>query len=136
MQEQVGSFVGRKAAREAEREHVLVEDAPRPAHLVGRGTGCGELTRQPYARPSDELPAVGGAQVPEGGVRYAAEVHFDRFHRSSPEALTTRFGAEIIGGSRVPGGNVHAVGYMAHRNLHLWPAREQRRKQTPADVAV
>ena len=136
MQQQVGPFVGREAARKAEREHVWVEDALRPAHFLARRTGCGQLTRQPRARPPDELPAVGAAQLPKGGVGHAAEVHLDTFHRPSPEALTTRLGPEIIGGSRVPGGNVHAVGHMAYRNLGLWPAREERRKQAPADVAV
>ncbi|MGY4275905.1 hypothetical protein ACVILE_002085 [Streptomyces sp. M18.1] len=139
-QHQRQALVRGNAPREADGEHVGVEDAVDPAQLGGPGAALPPGDAQAFAHLLDQLLAQGAAQLPDvlvgdvgdrvpavraaDGQRVLGPLHAD-LPGAEPEHL-----------GRDPGRGVHAVGDGGDRHLVGVEAGPQSGEHLPADPAV
>ena len=132
VQQEVGTLVGSKAPREANRQHLLLEDLGSLQFGISLG---GELPRGSLVHARQHRLARLAAHLPQLRVGQLADVL-----RNGMIAAPTLRAADLrpqgIGRRRVPRRHMNAVGDRADGHLRVRPARKQRPEDLPTHLAV
>jgi len=124
MQQKIGSFVGRKAPRKTQCQRVGVKQMLRLFNRLGRCSGGGIMSGQPFTGVFHQRLAGSDAKLPKIFVGDAANILFQSFRRPQPTVFATGLRPEFVGSRRIPGRHVNSVRYMADGNFILRPVRK------------
>src|ERR1700730_17679849 len=101
-------------------------------HLPWRRPEVCTLESHPLADERDEPVSDTATHIPQNAVAHAAYLLFDILERSAPAFFAACLRPKGICFRRIPGGNVNAIGHVAHRHFWFRPTKKQIPKQVAA----
>ena len=126
VQQEVGPFVSRKAARKPEGKHPGIQPGLGPRNGLGSCSAHGHVPADAFAGIFHQGFSTDGTQRPELFVRNLPKVRCQSGRRSEPTILATSLRPKIVCRRRIPGRHVHTVGHVTDRHFTLRPPGEER----------